>query len=83
MDSNSRFDEGVALKELQKALLKYGYHHSISYDINTLKVAGKDVEFTPSSLFFVDAGFRMVHTYLFAISSPKYEVRGSKRDRYT
>jgi hypothetical protein len=64
------------LKEIKKALLKYGYHDSISFKDNALVVDDKKIVLNSDSLFFVDAGYRILHTYLFAISSPKHEVRG-------
>jgi hypothetical protein len=64
------------LNELKKALLKYGYLDSISFKNYSIIVEDKDIAFFPDSLFFVDAGYRKLHDYIFAISSPKHEVRG-------
>lgn len=64
------------MQTLYKALKTYGYKDRIVYDNGLLGIEGKETVLGPDSLFFVDAGYRVMHTFLFAISAPKYDVKG-------
>lgn len=64
------------MEDLYKTLKEYGYINHIEYDKQGLNVIDKDIVLMPDSLFFVDMAYRVMHTYIFAISSPKYETQG-------
>ena len=64
------------MQEVLKELKRYGYVDSIIYKDDLLLVESKDRSFSYDDLFFVDAGFRVLHSFIFAISAPKYDVKG-------
>ena len=64
------------MEELRKELAQYGYVDNIESKKNGLFINEKDILLLPDSLFFVDMGYRVEHTYLFAISAPKYSIKG-------
>ncbi len=64
------------MEELHKELEKYGYIDTIESKKEGLYVTQKDMLLLSDSLFFVDMGYRVLHTYLFAISAPKYDIKG-------
>jgi len=53
-----------------------GYVNRIIYDNGLLRIKGKETVWDPNSLFFIDAGYRVMHTFVFAISAPKYDIKG-------
>ena len=59
-----------------KKLLKFGYSDTITYENEQFQVSHKEITLTPTSLFFIDVGIRVDDTYIFALSSPIYEVKG-------
>ena len=64
------------MQTLYKVLKTYGYDDRIIYDNGLLRIKGKESVLGPDSLFFVDAGYRVMHTFLFAINAPKYDIKG-------
>ena len=64
------------MDELYKKLSAYGYVDTIGYENEGLYVAQKDMLLLPDTLFFVDMGYRVLHTYIFAVSAPKYDIKG-------
>lgn len=64
------------MQELYNTLQAYGYTDEIVYRDNLLKVSKNATTLSPDSLFFVDTAYRIVHTFVFAISAPKYDTKG-------
>ena len=64
------------LEKLYTELKKHGYVDHIKYGTEGLSVAEKEMLLLPNSLFFVDMAYRVLHTYIFAISAPKYDIKG-------
>jgi hypothetical protein len=56
-------------------LRSLGYTDEIHYQDGILHCKNKE-SLDANSLFFVDAGYRLIHTYFFAISAPKYDIKG-------
>jgi hypothetical protein len=64
--------------ELIQTLKRYGYTDTITYRDGKL-VCDNKARLDPDALFFVDAGYRVMHTYVFALSAPKYDIKGVLR----
>ena len=64
------------MQKLYKTLKEYGYTHHIEYDKQGLNVLENKLVLLPDSLFFIDMAYRVMHTYVFAISAPKYKTQG-------
>ena len=64
------------MQELYNTLQAYGYTDEIVYRDNLLKVSKNATTLAPDSLFFVDTAYSIVHTFVFAISAPKYDTKG-------
>jgi hypothetical protein len=56
-------------------LRSLGYTDEIDYQDGILHCKNKE-SLDADALFFVEAGYRMRHTYFFAISAPKYDIKG-------
>jgi len=76
MDSNSRPNEGVRKMPLAKELAKFGYIDVLTYKNELLYLSNSEKNLSASSLFFVDAGYRVDDIYIFALSSPLHELKG-------
>ncbi|SFV70007.1 hypothetical protein MNB_SV-3-629 [hydrothermal vent metagenome] len=64
------------MNNLHKALKGYGYADHIKYEKDGLRIFEKNVLLSPESLFFIDIAYRIMHTYVFALSAPKYDIKG-------
>ena len=64
------------MEKLTKKLRNRGYTDRIVYEKELLRVPNASVTLQPESRFFVDAGFRVVHTFIFALSAPMYGIKG-------
>ena len=69
------FYKGATVQEHIEQLHKLGYKKDLIYKDDRILHPQKDLVFLPESLFFVDGGYRIFHTYLFAISAPKYDLK--------
>ena len=63
------------MQEYIEQLRKLGYKEDLIYENDRILHPQKDLVFLPESLFFVDGGYRIFQTYLFAISAPKYDLK--------
>ena len=64
------------MENIKKKLHSFRYFDEIIYKDNALVVSKKGVLLLSEDLFFVDMAFRVYHNFIFAISAPKYDVKG-------
>ena len=61
---------------LSKILEKLGYIDILTYKNELLYLSNDEKTLCASSLFFIDAGYRLNNIYIFALTSPIHEIKG-------
>ena len=64
------------MKHLNSMLKTLGYTDVLTYKDELLYLSNSEKILCATSLFFVDAGYRVDDIYIFALSSPLHEIKG-------
>ena len=65
------------MKHLNIMLKKLGYIDVLTYKNELLYLTHSEKTLCATSLFFIDAGYKVEGSYVFALSSPLHEIKGT------